>query len=109
MSIETHEGVVAFRLLKSGRQEIRLGAIVVGEISPSMNPMSQFPVCFQIRLPDAASSAWHPATDITDARRQALEKINDWMIAAGLRPVGSFASLGHHRMHIEPDQPWPRR
>lgn len=85
---ETHEGVVAFRLLTSGRQEILLGTVAVGEISPSMDPRSQFPVCFKIQLPDATSSAWQPARDVTDAKRQALEKINDWMIAAGLRRTG---------------------
>jgi hypothetical protein len=89
MSIETHEGVVAFKLLSSGRQQILLGAVSVGEISPSMNPRSQFPVCFRIELPDSSSRAWQPARDVTDARRQALEKINDWMIAAGLRPTGA--------------------
>ncbi len=88
MTVETHEGVVAFRLLTSGRQEILLGGIAVGEISPSMNPRSQFPVCFKIELPAASSKAWQPARDVTDAKRQAREKINDWMIAAGLRPIG---------------------
>ncbi len=92
MSAESHEGVVAFRLLASGRQRILLGTVSVGEISPSMNPRSQFPVCFKIELPDASSRAWQPARDITDARRQALETINDWMIAAGVTPTGVIAN-----------------
>ena len=85
---ELHEGVVAFRRLAAGREQIVLGSVAVGEISPSMDPRSRFPTCFRLELPDSSSRAWAPARDIADARRQALEKINDWMIAAGVRPCG---------------------
>ncbi len=88
MTIETHEGVVAFRPLTPGREQIVLGRVQVGEISPTMDPRSRHPVCFRLELPDASSRAWQPARDLSDARRQAVEKINDWMIAAGLRPTG---------------------
>lgn len=88
MSLELHEGVVAFRPQISGREHIVLGRVQVGEISPSMSPHSRFPICFRLELPDSSSRAWQPARDIPDARRQAIEKINDWMIAAGLRPCG---------------------
>jgi hypothetical protein len=88
MSGELHEGVVAFRPLTPGREQIVLGRVQVGEISPSLNPVSRFPVCYRLDLPDNSSRAWQPARDVADARRQDLEKINDWMIAAGVRPVG---------------------
>jgi len=85
---ELHEGVVAFRPLTQGRESIVLGRIQVGEISPSNDPRSRFPTCFRLELPDSSSRAWTPASDIADARRKAIAKINDWMIAAGLRPNG---------------------
>lgn len=88
MGGELHDGVVAFRPLTPGREQIVLGRVQVGEISPTMDPRSRFPMCFRLELPDSSSRAWQPARDILDARRQALEKINDWMIAAGLRPTG---------------------
>jgi hypothetical protein len=89
VTVALHEGVVAFRPLTPGRENILLGRIHVGEISPTVDPRSRFPVCFRLELPDASSRAWQPARDITDARRQALGKINDWMIAAGVRPIGA--------------------
>lgn len=90
MSIETHEGVVAFETLPMERQAIMLKSIRVGEIAPSniRDPSSRVAFCFRLDLPDVSSKAWQPARDVTDAKRQALEKINDWMIAAGLRPIG---------------------
>jgi hypothetical protein len=88
MTTETHEGVVAFRPLTPGREQIVLGRVQVGEISPTMDPRSRHPVCFRLELPDSSSRAWHPARDVNDARRQAVGKINEWMIAAGLRPIG---------------------
>lgn len=91
MTVETHEGVVAFRPLTTGREQIVLGRVQVGEISPTMDPRSRHPVCFRLELPDASSRAWQPARDVADARRQAVGKINDWMIAAGLRPMGRVA------------------
>jgi hypothetical protein len=87
MTISLHEGVVAFRPLSPGREQIVLGAVNVGEIMPT-SLGSRCPTCFRIALPDASSMAWQPARDVADARRRAIEKINDWMIAAGLRPVG---------------------
>lgn len=88
MSVALHEGVVAFRPSSSGREVILLGRMEIGEISPTVDPRSRFPTCFCINLPGSSSKAWQPARDIADARRQALEKINDWMIAAGVRPIG---------------------
>ncbi|MBN9007264.1 MAG: hypothetical protein J0H40_17840 [Rhizobiales bacterium] len=89
--METHEGVVEFRSAQttSGREMIMLGRVQVGEISPSVDPRSRFPICFRLELPDASSRAWQPARDVADARRQVVGKINDWMIAAGLRPNGA--------------------
>lgn len=93
MTIALHEGVVAFEALPMERQGIMLGCVRVGEIAPSAirTPGSRFEFCFRIDLPDVSSTAWLPARDVTDARRQAIEKINDWMIAAGLRPVGGMS------------------
>jgi hypothetical protein len=91
--METHEGVVAFRptQLTTGREMIMLGRVQVGEISPTMDPRSRYPICFRLELPDASSRAWQPARDIVDARRLALIKINDWLNAAGLVPTGGVA------------------
>jgi hypothetical protein len=92
MGGELHEGVVAFRPLASGREAVVLGRVDVGEISPVQNPTSVFAMCFRIYLPDASSRAWEPARDIADARRQALARINDWLNAAGVTPIGVIAS-----------------
>jgi hypothetical protein len=88
-----HEGVVAFRPAHtvSGRETIMLGRVQVGEISPSVDPRSRFPFCFRLELPDASSRAWQPARDVADARRQVVGKINDWLNAAGLVPVGGVS------------------
>jgi hypothetical protein len=88
MSGELHEGVVAFANASAGRETIKLGRIPVGEIGPVHDPRSLYPVCFRINLPHASSTAWMPARDLDDARTQALEKINDWLEAAGVRPIG---------------------
>lgn len=85
MDQDTHLGVVAFEPLSPGRERIMLGQIQVGEISPSHGGRS--PACFRILLPEAHSRAWLPARDIADAQRQALEKINDWLNAAGVVPA----------------------
>ncbi len=81
-----HDGVVAFEPLSPGRESIMLGRVAVGEIGPVHDPRSRFPVCFRLELPDNSTHAWRPARDIADARRQALQRINDWMEAAGVRP-----------------------
>jgi len=88
MAGELHDGIVAFRPLSPGREQIVLGRIPVGEVGPVHDPRSQYPVCFRISLPYASSSAWMPARSIEDARHQAIEKINDWLNAAGLTPLG---------------------
>lgn len=88
MDEDLHDGVVAFRPLSPGRESIMLGRVQVGEISPTMNPRSRVPMCFRLDLPGTSSRAWIPARDVDDARRQALARINDWIIAAGLRPNG---------------------
>ncbi len=84
-----HNGVVAFEPLAGGRERIKLGQIPVGEISPVHDPRSRFPFCFRIDLPLAQSAAWMPAGSIDDAQRQALGRINDWLNAAQLRPIGA--------------------
>lgn len=89
MGGELHDGVVAFRPLTPGREQIVLGRIPVGEIGPVHDPRSLYPVCFRLDLPLASSTAWMPARDVRDAQHQALDKINDWLNAAGLRPNGS--------------------
>jgi hypothetical protein len=86
MGGELHEGVVAFRPLTPGREAVMLGRVQVGEISPTLNPRGRFPVCFRLSLPDCSSHAWQPAHDVADAQRQAIDKINDWLNAAELRP-----------------------
>ncbi|KRR25932.1 hypothetical protein [Bradyrhizobium retamae] len=89
MGGELHEGVVAFRPLTPGREAVMLGRVQVGEISPTQNPAGRFPVCFRLNLPDCSSQAWRPARTIADAQRQAIDKINDWLNAADLRPNGA--------------------
>ncbi|MBR0687324.1 hypothetical protein JQ594_15440 [Bradyrhizobium manausense] len=89
MSIELHDNVVGFRAVSPGRERIVLGRVQVGEIGPAMDPRSRFPICFRLELPDASSKAWQPARDVADARRQAAEKVKDWMVAAGLAPIGA--------------------
>jgi len=91
MSGESHEGVVAFRPLPSGREAVTLGCVDVGEISPTQNPLGQFPMCFRVYLPGSSSQAWTPARDSADARRLVLLRINDWLNAAGLRPNQSIS------------------
>jgi hypothetical protein len=86
MSVDPHEGVVAFRPLTPGRQAIVLGLVDIGEISPTLDPRSRFPVCFRLDLPCCSSRAWTPARDVDDAKRQALIKISDWLDAADLCP-----------------------
>lgn len=88
MGRELHDGVVAFEPLSPGREAVMLGRVPVGEIGPVHDPRSQYPVCFRINLPFASSAAWMPARDLPDAHRQALQRINDWLNAAGLRPNG---------------------
>jgi hypothetical protein len=89
MDGESHDGVVAFTPLPSGREAVMLGLIQVGEISPVHDPRSRYPICYRIELPWAATRAWEPASDIAEAHRLALRKINDWLNAAGLRPNGA--------------------
>lgn len=88
MGGELHDGVVAFRPLTPGREQIVLGKIPVGEIGPVHDPRSLYSTCFRIDLPFLSSRAWQPARDVDDARRQVLDKINHWLLAAGLTPAG---------------------
>ena len=92
MDGDRHEGVVAFLPLALGREQIMLGRVPVGEIGPAHGARSRFPTCFRTDLPGASSRAWHPTPSIEDARRQAAEKINDWLDAADLRPNGEASS-----------------
>jgi hypothetical protein len=86
---DSHESMVAFLPLASGREQIMLGGVAVGEIGPTHGLRGRFPVCFRLDLPGASSRAWQPACDAADARRQAIGKINDWLNAAALRSNGS--------------------
>ena len=88
MTGEPHEGVVAFRPLSAGRMAIVLGRVDIGEISPQMGVSRREPLgrCFKLDLPGISSRAWRPARDDADAKRQALDMINDWMHAAGVVP-----------------------
>ncbi|WP_315804055.1 hypothetical protein [Bradyrhizobium sp. SZCCHNS3002] len=89
MSTELHDGIVAFEPLSTGRESIMLGLIQVGEIAPTPDPSSRTPTCFRLMLPSVSSRPWHPAHSIEDARRQAAEKIGEWIDAAGLVPVAA--------------------
>jgi hypothetical protein len=88
MGGELHQGIVAFEPLSPGREAVMLGRVQVGEIGPTLHPLGRFPVCWKIDLPQATSRAWQPADDVDDAHRKVLDKINDWLNAADLRPAG---------------------
>jgi hypothetical protein len=96
MAEDLHEGVVAFTPLSPGRESIMLGRVQVGEISPTAHPSSRHPTCFRLDLPNVSSRAWRPSRSIEDARRQAVEKINDWMNAAGVAPIDAVAPNSKH-------------
>lgn len=86
---DLHEGVVAFEPLTLGREAVMLGRVQVGEIGPVHDPRSLYPVCWKLDLPLSTSRAWQPANDVADARDKVLQKINDWMNAAGVVPAGA--------------------
>lgn len=88
MGGELHDGVVEFVPLTPGRETIKLGRLPIGEIGPVHDPRSLYSTCFRIDLPFLSSRAWQPARDIEDARAQVLDKINHWLLAAGLTPAG---------------------
>lgn len=87
MAGEAHDGVVEFRP-ETGREVILLGRVQVGEIL--RNDGGRHQACFRLTLPEASATTFRPARDIVDARRLALIKINDWLDAAGLTPVGGM-------------------
>lgn len=86
MAGQSHDGVVAFTPLALGREAVMLGRVQVGEIMPIDGGRHQ--ASFRLMLPDVSASSWRPALDFADARRLALVKINDWMNAAGVVPIG---------------------
>jgi len=90
MGEDLHHGVVAFEPLARGREAVMLGRVQVGEISPVHDPRSIFPMCFRLDLPNVQTKAWTPARDADDARRLVLARLNDWLNAAGLRPIGGM-------------------
>jgi hypothetical protein len=90
MAGEEHEGVVAFQPAALGRETILLGRVQVGEIVPIER--GAVTASFRLLLPEASATSWRPARDITEARRLALIKINDWLNAAGVAPVGAIAT-----------------
>lgn len=85
MDADLHQGVVAFQPLARGREAVMLGRVLVGEIMPTGG--GPHTVCFRLALPDVSSSSWSPARDASAARNIILHRINDWLNAAGLRPV----------------------
>ncbi|MBR1150110.1 hypothetical protein [Bradyrhizobium sp. JYMT SZCCT0428] len=87
MGGELHDGVVAFQPAALGRETIMLGRVQVGEIMPSGESGRR--ACFRLTLPESSATSWRPASDMTEARRLAATKINDWLNAAGLRPDGA--------------------
>lgn len=90
MAGEALEGVVSFERLALGREAVMLGKVRVGEISPLES--GRYHACFRLLLPEAsASHAWQPARDVDDAKHLALVKINDWLNAAGMAPLGCSA------------------
>lgn len=88
MAGEAHEGVVSFEPLTLGREAVMLGKVQVGEISPLDGGRHR--ACFRLSLPEASATSWRPASDLDDAKRLALIKINDWLNAAGLVPAGGM-------------------
>jgi hypothetical protein len=88
-SNEAHDGIVTFEPLTLGREAVLLGKVRVGEIIPLEGGRHQ--AAFRLALPEAsAGHAWRPASDVIDAKRLALIKINDWLNAAGLVPAGGI-------------------
>jgi hypothetical protein len=87
MDGESHDGVVAFTPLPSGREAVMLGRVQVGEISPIGAGDNR--ACFCLTLPESGLRSWRPAVDVDAARRQIIERINDWLNAADLRPNGA--------------------
>jgi len=92
MGADLHDGVVAFEPLTLGREAVMLGRVQVGEIMPTDG--GRYQACFRLSLPDASATAWRPAVDVTEARRLAAIKINDWMNAAGVVPAGVLTIPG---------------
>jgi hypothetical protein len=87
MASAAHEGVVTFEPLTLGREAVLLGKVRVGEIHTIAG--DRYRACFRLNLPEAsASTSFRPASDVDDAKRLALIKINDWLNAAGLVPAG---------------------
>lgn len=86
MAVQVHEGVVAFQPAALGRETILLGRVQVGEIMPIER--GAFTASFRLLLPEASATSWRPARDVGEARRLALIKINDWLNAAGVAPLG---------------------
>lgn len=76
---------VAFRRLGLGREAVVLGRVTVGEIMEMDG--DRFGACFRLMLPEASATNWRPVRDRDEARRLSSIKVNDWLNAAGLRPV----------------------
>lgn len=85
MAGDAHDGVVEFRPATISRELIMLGRVQVGEIL--RNDGGRHQACFRLTLPEASATSWRPASDVVDARRLALIKINDWLDAAGVAPL----------------------
>lgn len=89
MGGELYDGVLTFQSLTLGREAVMLGRVQVGEIMPT--EQGRFSACFRLTLPDASATSWRPARDVAAARRLAAIKINDWLNAAGVVPIGGIA------------------
>lgn len=89
MGGDLHEGVVAFRPLTLGREAVMIGRVTVGEIMPV--DRGHYQACFRLLLPEASATSWRPCHDNAAARRLVIAKINDWLNAASLAPMGAMA------------------
>lgn len=78
---------VAFQRLGLGREAVVLGRVQVGEIMELDG--NKFGACFRLMLPEASATNWRPVRDRDEARRLSSIKVNDWLNAAGLRPIGA--------------------
>lgn len=80
---------VDFRELPSGRQEVMLGAVRVGEIMPLPAGTRRHTHCYRLSLPDSAVTSWQPARDLDIAQWQVCRHVDEWLNAADLRPVSA--------------------
>jgi len=76
-----HGGIV-FEPVASGREVVRLGLVVVGEVAENLGGR-QVQAWARIFLPDVTKRAL-PATSMEDAKEIVRRKVAEWIEAAGL-------------------------